>query len=104
MTFYAPGDDCALHLALRITYDSERRVKDFEIHEIPVLSYKLDSDDAMRPLSLFNISGEIGYWSGSETVCVNKEYVFKNQRVLSPNEFYGDYESFIDAIRAKYVW
>ena len=114
-----PNTISAQHLAISITYEVENNhrspVKSIEIHASPILSYNYNleyesssellprngNEGYLKPISLFNLSGDSGYWC--DDLC-NKEYMFYDDKVWAYDEYYSSMDEFITRLRDRYKW
>lgn len=114
-----PNTISAQHLAISITYEVENNrrspVKSIEIHASPILSYNYNleyesssellprngNEGYLKPISLFNLSGDSGYWC--DDLC-NKEYMFYDDKVWSYDEYYSSMDEFITSLRDSYSY
>ena len=117
-----PNNISAQHLAVTITYRGKKRetpIVSMDIYASPILSYNYNleyessnellpqsQDGYIRPISLFNLSGNSGFWGndGLHNAIVNKEYIFYNDKVWSYNSYYETIADFIEDLREIYKW
>ena len=117
-----PNNISAQHLAVTITYRGKKKetpIVSMDIYASPILSYNYNleyesssellprsQDGYIRPISLFNLSGNNGFWGndGLHNAIVNKEYIFYNDKVWSYNSYYETIADFIEDLREIYKW
>ena len=117
-----PNNISAQHLAVTITYRGKKKetpIVSMDIYASPILSYNYNleyesssellprsQDGYIRPISLFNLSGNSGFWGndGLHNAIVNKEYIFYNDKVWSYNSYYETIADFIEDLREIYKW
>ena len=117
-----PNNISAQHLAVTITYRGKKKetpIVSMDIYASPILSYNYNleyesssellpqsQDGYIRPISLFNLSGESGFWGndGLHNAIVNKEYIFYDDKVWSYDTYYETIADFIEDLRDIYKW
>ena len=117
-----PNNISAQHLAVTITYRGKKRetpIVSMDIYASPILSYNYNleyessnellpqsQDGYIRPISLFNLSGNSGFWGndGLHNAIVNKEYIFYDDKIWSYNSYYETIADFIEDLRDIYKW
>ena len=117
-----PNNISAQHLAITITYRGKKKetpIVSMDIYASPILSYNYNleyessnellpqsQDGYIRPISLFNLSGNSGFWGndGLHNAIVNKEYIFYDDKIWSYNSYYETIADFIEDLRDIYKW
>ena len=101
-----PNNINAQHLAVTITYRGKKKetpIVSMDIYASPILSYNYNleyesssellpqsQDGYIHPISLFNLSGESGFWGndGLHNAIVNKEYIFYDDKFYTIDFYY----------------
>ena len=117
-----PNTINAQHLAVTITYRGKKRetpIVSMDIYASPILSYNYNleyessnellpqiQDGYIHPISLFNLSGESGFWGNNSlhNAIINKEYIFYDDKVWSYDSYYESIGDFISGLRDRYKW
>ena len=114
-----PNTINAQHLAITITYRGTKRetpIVSMDIYASPILSYNYNleyessnellpqiQDGYIHPISLFNLSGESGFWGNNSlhNAIINKDYIFYDDKVWSYDSYYESIGDFISGLRDR---